>query len=153
MVVVCGHCGGRFEAKRSTARYCSDKCRMAAAKVRKSSSNVVPIAPAAGKKPKRLHSVEPLDIPDPDPEKDDGPAGVHDVLDAIKLTYRRQLMTPNGQVALKLARLIDSAGIADHADSLSRELRMVTTAMDARASANDEEEDPISRARRRHHGS
>lgn len=29
-IVICDHCGARFEAKRSTARYCSDRCRVGA---------------------------------------------------------------------------------------------------------------------------
>jgi hypothetical protein len=153
MQVVCAHCGGRFEAQRSTARYCSDQHRKAAAKARRSSGNVVPLAPAAGKK-RKLRIIESSSIDATSSQVDaDSPTEVRDVTDAIKRTYRRQLDTPMGQVALKLARLLDRGGSDDHCEALSRELRQVTMAMDARAAADDQDEDPVSRARRRHHGS
>jgi hypothetical protein len=154
MQVVCAHCGGRFEAKRSTAKYCSDQHRMSAAKARRSSGNVVPLAPAAGKK-RTLRIIEstPTEGPLTGPVDSDPPTEIRDVTDAIKRTYRRQLDSPMGQVALKLARLLDRGGSDDHCEALSRELRQVTMAMDARAAADDQDEDPVSRARRRHHGS
>jgi hypothetical protein len=77
---------------------------------------------------------------------------VYDIVDAIKSRYRTQLHTPSGQLALKLARIIDGGKPDGSVASEARELRQVLLTLDAVVAANDEEDDPVSRARRRHHG-
>ena len=83
MQVVCAHCGRRFQAQRSTARYCSDQHRMAAAKARKAKSNVVPMAKAA--KPGKVKLASVPDAPDVlDAPAAEAPGEVFDTVDALK---------------------------------------------------------------------
>ena len=152
--VACAWCGGRFEAIRSTAVYCSDAHRKLAAKSRRRTpSIVVPLAaPAKGKRKVRL--VDPIEsAPAPSaasvPSNDDD---VQDIVDAVKIRYRSQLKSPLGQLAMKLARIIDRGGADDRVSGESRELRQVLAMMDATSALNDEDEDPISRARRHRNG-
>lgn len=157
MQVVCEHCGRRFEAQRSTAKFCSDQHRKAAAKARKRPRNVVPMARPveAGTRRKRLTVVDstPDDVLAPPTERPTPGSDVYDIVDAIKSRYRTQLHTPSGQLALKLARIIDGGKPDGSVASEARELRQVLLTLDAVVAANDEEDDPVSRARRRHHGS
>ena len=153
MQVACAFCGGRFEAQRSTAKYCSEQHRSAARRARRRSrSNVVPLAaPAKGKRKVRL--VEPIEsAPAPSPAIPPDGDDVQDIVDAVKIRYRSQLKSPLGQLALKLARIIDRGGADDRVSGESRELRQVLAMMDATSALNDEDEDPISRARRHRNG-
>lgn len=146
MQVVCAHCGGRFEAQRSSARYCSTKHRMAAAKARRSSGNVIPMAPVASKKKRRLEVAAELDpvASTETPTTDD----VYDTVDALKLQFRGTsvLKTPLGQVALKLARIIDLGKPDGSISSEVREFRQVVASLGTAGRAEDD--NPLSRRRR-----
>lgn len=98
MVKSCASCACEFEAKRSTAVYCSTKCRVRAYEQRKRGENVVPIrsAPAA---PTDLQSL--ADVP----SSEDVPAGL---VAGLRAEYKpADLATPIGLIALRLASDVD----------------------------------------------
>lgn len=47
MTVICGNCGEPFAAKRSTARYCSERCRKAAQRARQKADSILGLDPKA----------------------------------------------------------------------------------------------------------
>lgn len=150
MQVICAHCGRRFEAKRSTARYCSDQHRMAAAKGRSRKSNVVPMAKPA----KAMKSGKPKLAPVPDiTSLEDGarpepPGEVFDTVDALKEQFRGTtvLRTPLGQVALKLARALDAGKPEGSVAAEVREFRQIMLALGV--SGREQDDNPLSRRRR-----
>ena len=147
MQVVCAHCGGRFEAQRSTAKYCSTKHRMAAAKARRSQVNVIPMAPVASKRKRRLEVAVAPDVEAPvEAPADD--TDVYDTVDALKVQFRGTsvLKTPLGQVALKLARIIDLGKPDGSISSEVREFRQVVASLGSAGRAEDD--NPLSRRRR-----
>ncbi|MDQ1247236.1 MAG: hypothetical protein QG597_1606 [Actinomycetota bacterium] len=147
MQVVCAHCGGRFEAQRSTAKYCSDKHRMAAAKARRNRENVIPMAPVASRKKPRLHVASDSDIPVPDLVPAAG-GDVYDIVDALKVQYQGTsvLRTPHGQLALRLARIVDNGRPDGSTAAEARILDKVLGSLGSGAAAEDD--NPLSRRRR-----
>ena len=147
MQVVCAHCGGRFEAQRSTAKYCSDKHRMAAAKARRNRENVIPMAPVASRRKPRLHVASDSDTPVSEQVPSVG-SDVYDIVDALKVQYQGTsvLKTPLGQVALKLARIIDLGKPDGSISSEVREFRQVVASLGSAGRAEDD--NPLSRRRR-----
>ena len=95
MVVVCAMCSSEFEAQRSTAKYCGDRCRQLAKRRRTDDADASP-----------AHSSE----------------LVKEI--RKELTRLRQLNSVDGQLALELAIKITTPGMTGVA-SLSRELRNV----------------------------
>lgn len=147
MQVVCAHCGRRFQAQRSTARYCSDQHRMAAAKARKAKSNVVPMAKAA--KPGKVKLASVPDAPDVlDAPVAEAPGEVFDTVDALKEQFRGTsvLRTPLGQVALKLARIIDLGKPDGSVAAEVREFRQIMLTLGA--VGREQDDNPLSRRRR-----
>ncbi|HEY1178597.1 MAG TPA: hypothetical protein VGF17_20780, partial [Phytomonospora sp.] len=129
----CEGCGEPFEAVRSSAKWCSDRCRKAAARAADSQADSA------------------------SPEPDDYPSAaglVASVREELEAAGR--LRTFHGQLALQLACKLaspDESGIS----SLSKELRTVmATALDGVTSpssegepdAADDDEDEVTRARR-----
>lgn len=131
-------CGVEFEVRRSTARYCSDRCRKRASRLRK-----VPAAP----------QVEPV-VPAAEPPAGDGE---HALVVSVRaeLEQAARLDGWTGQLALRLARRLaaEESGVT----ALSRELRTVmAAALEGVAPApsegpdetEDQTDDEVARARR-----
>jgi len=128
MPATCEECGERFEAKRSTAKYCSTRCRTRATRRRAEGRP----APAA----------EPRQVPAP---AEDVPLLVAATID--ELAKAERLSTALGQTAVKLAERIGSRSETGSAvASLSKELR-ATMAEALRGSAAAA--DPIDELRAR----
>lgn len=133
METTCESCEAVFEAKRSTARFCSITCRSRAARAQKASAEPTPVPPAV----------------------DDATGLVGSVRDELVKAGRDQ--TFYGQLALQLAGRLadrDESGIS----SLSKELRTVmAAALEGAAPAEPAEptpapaveDDEVERARRR----
>lgn len=122
--VNCSGCGEPFEARRSSAKWCSDRCRKAKGRMQ----------PAA------------TDAPPPEPI-DTG------LVDSVRTELEEAGVcnTFAGQLALQLARkmsAVDATGVA----GLSKELRAVMTeALEERRGdvgddAEDADDDPVARA-------
>lgn len=135
-------CGVEFEVRRSTARYCSDRCRKRASRLRK-----VPAAP----------QVEPV-VPAAEPPAGDGE---HALVASVRaeLEQAARLDGWTGQLALRLAcRLAaEESGVT----ALSRELRTVMAAAlegvapapsegpdETEDQTEDQADDEVARARR-----
>lgn len=97
MVITCAICESRFEAKRSTAKYCSDRCRQ---------------------RSKRRTDASPPD--------DDGADRRSELLAQVRkeLGDLNKLDTVDGQLAVELAIQITTPGMTGVA-GLSKELRSV----------------------------
>lgn len=93
MDVTCAVCSTEFEAKRSTAKYCSARCRQLAKRRR---------------------------VDEPSPDAEHSSELVKEI--RKELTRMNQLHTVDGQLALELAIKITTPGMTGVA-SLSRELR------------------------------
>ncbi|GAA5154747.1 hypothetical protein GCM10023340_38800 [Nocardioides marinquilinus] len=131
----CEDCGRAFEAKRSTARFCSTTCRSRAARARKAAAESTDADQAAGK-------VE------------------HELVKAVRaeLVKAGADQSFSGQLALQLARKIanpDETGVT----ALSKELRTVMAAAlahvappapgpDGGAGGDGAEDDEVTSARR-----
>jgi hypothetical protein len=123
-VVTCAGCGEDFEARRATAKWCSDRCRKAT----------------------RRRSPEPASDTSPPAEHDTG------LVDSVRRELDRadRLDTYPGQLALQLARRLsnpEESGIS----GLSKELRTVMTAAlegTAPPPSEDEDDNEVARARR-----
>lgn len=118
MEVVCSHCGRAFEAKRSTAKYCSATCRQRARRDRKAAEESVEADADAGRVEHQLVRSVRQDL---------------EAADAVD--------TFNGQLALQLARRLanpDESGIS----ALSKELRTVMAAALAALAGKSPEPEP-----------
>ena len=117
MTATCSRCGSDFETARRSARWCSDRCRTAAARARKAGK------PETSSKPKRRK-------PAPQTEPDHGmTAGRAD--------------TSAGRTAIALARRIDdgaesSAGMAALTRELSARMAEATASVESEGDAIDE---------------
>lgn len=90
MELKCAQCGRPFVGKRSTAKYCSTRCRTAATRARQTGSAVVPVS---------------LVTPPEPPADDDDPPAESGIVKAAReeLDAAGVLNTPLGQAAMLLA--------------------------------------------------
>ena len=130
--VTCQGCGEAFEARRASAKWCSDRCR---------------------KSKGRTESTEAPTVVDP---VDDEPAELAGLMAAVRrdLVAANALDSFNGQLALQLAKRLtdpDESGIS----ALAKELRSVMAlavgagALDGDPAARPEAEDEVEKARRK----
>ena len=124
MTATCERCGQPFPAQRSTARYCSARCKKAAQRARVATTGTVVDVEFLGPVEKATRD---------------------------ELAAAQVLGTTRGQIALVLARLMDRAGPGQGSSvaAWSRELR--TTLAEALRVAPPAEDDPITRIRRQMH--
>lgn len=118
----CDTCGGSFEAKRSTAKYCSNPCRVQAQRAQ-------PVAPV-------------VPLPEPD-EAADGPLG--SVARAELAAVDREA-TAAGQLVLALARRIDSAE-GESGASLAALVKEFRASLAAAVAGAQQAADPIDELR------
>jgi hypothetical protein len=104
----CQRCSTPFVAKRSTAKYCGDKCRTLAAKERKrDAARVVPVKPEPRKRKKKADADSP-----PPAEAQDAPNPPTVLLSTMaavvaELTTFKRLHSVHGQAAVQLAMALD----------------------------------------------
>lgn len=141
----CESCGNTFEARRSTARFCTATCRSRAARAARAAASVAELEAAA--------AAAQADQPAA------GSPAEHDLVKAVRdeLAAANALGTVAGQLALQVARRIaepDGSGIS----ALSKELRSLLVeakgaapkpapAVDGPAQA-EPEDDEVTAARR-----
>lgn len=124
----CDVCGGHYEAKLSSSRYCSARCRKRAFQDRRSSLTLLDGAPAPA-------------------APDAGPV-TRQVLDALTAVDRQS--TPAGAVALNLAQVLD-AGTTSPA-SVAKELRAAMAEATAGAAVEPDLLDELRERRERRFG-
>lgn len=92
MELKCAQCGRPFVGKRSTAKFCSTRCRTAATRARQ--TGTAPVAPVA------------LVTPPTPPADEDAPAAESGIVEAAReeLEQAGVLNTPLGQAAMLLAQ-------------------------------------------------
>src|SRR5690242_13088527 len=114
MQAVCEECGEAFEAKRSTAKYCSTRCRTRATR-RRAEGRPAPAAPAAPAADARPAQERPR-------QSEDVPLLVAATIG--ELAKAERLSTTLGQQAVRLAeRMVASSETGAGVASLSKELR------------------------------
>lgn len=129
LTIDCAVCGGRFTAKRHTAKYCSPRCRMRASRapekppLRQESAPIVALAPKAS-----------------------GDTGLLMVtLNALEQADR--VDTPMGQATILIARLLDS-GIQDTGSSIAALIRQYDASLTKALDGAQRVESPLERGRR-----
>ena len=117
----CSRCGKTFEAKRSTAQYCSSSCRVRASQIRKSSAEVVNL-----------------------PQKSVEPAGLAATVEK-QLRDAGKLDSYAGQQALFMARRLERSAMDTGAAvaALSKELDRLMTAVMADVEAEPDALDEV----------
>ncbi|MGW4876549.1 hypothetical protein ACWEPI_08335 [Streptomyces sp. NPDC004262] len=131
----CEACGEQFEAKRSTAKYCSNGCRVQAqrgAANGKSKSTVVAFGLAA--------------VP-PDEDRPRGLGPLEQQAQAELESFGRA-ETLAGGVVLALARRIDQAGPADTGSGFAALAKELRAAMAVALAGAEQEADPIDQVRK-----
>ncbi|WP_417220522.1 hypothetical protein [Arthrobacter sp.] len=138
MEVACATCGNVFLAKRSTARFCSDSCRVRAhrAKGPKLAAAVAAAAPrAAGGKVER-------------PTTPDGePLSVEDAVRA-ELEKADRVGTVMGQSALVIARRLDMPTM-DTGSAVSTMVKQLSATLDEALAGQSKAVDPLDELRAR----
>lgn len=121
VTVVCQGCRGHFEARRASAKWCSDRCRKSAG--RRSSSGPVTR-----------------------PSTETSPASVSDLVRVVRrdLEQAGQVESVDGQLSLRLAEAMSAEDCKGFV-ALSRQLTVTL----ARALAAGPVDDEVTRARRR----
>lgn len=124
----CDVCGESYEAKRSTSKYCSDRCKMRKARGAVTKTEKVPTLA---------------------PEHTDGPV-TETALVTLRATER--LETPLGQAALVLARRVDQgrdtgAGLAALVKQFEATLKSATAGVKSDASPLDMARDELAKRR------
>jgi hypothetical protein len=120
----CGSCGDTFEAKRNTAKFCSDRCRV-----------------RASRSPK----------PPPPAEADEGLApGEESLGDAVRaeLEAAGRLSTASGRAVLALARRID-AGSRESGASLAALVKEFRASLAEAVKGAEKTADPVDELRNR----
>lgn len=131
----CEACGEQFEARRSTAKYCSNSCRVQAqrgAATGKSKTTVVTFGLAAvppqGDRPRELGPLE---------------QQAHTELESFG-----RAETLAGGVVLALARRIDQAGPMDTGSGFAALAKELRAAMTVALAGAEQEADPIDQVRK-----
>ena len=126
MTATCARCASDFETARRSARWCSDRCRTAAARARKAGK------PETSAKPKRR---KPTPVAEPD----------HGVTPAVirELEAAGRADTSAGRTAIALARRLDdgaesSAGMAALTRELSARMAEATASVESEGDGIDE---------------
>lgn len=130
-VAECASCHGRFTAKHSTAKYCSDRCRKRASRA--------PAAPPARREGAPLVALGSKKVELPDSRS------------LLALTRHRldeadRLNTWEGAAAMALAEILDS-GVQDTGSSIAALIREHRTAMSVALAGVEVEENPLARIR------
>lgn len=128
-VVECASCGGRFQAKRRAAKYCSDRCRKRASRA--------PEAPPARREGASLTALPP---PPPD-------ASGLLALARHKLEAAGRFDTWEGQAALQIAAILDS-GVQDTGSAIAALHRELRAAMSVALDGADVAMTPLEKIRR-----
>lgn len=123
----CATCGKAFEARRSTAKYCSGKCRVQAQ--RASGDAVAPVTA----------------LPDPDER---GP-GVLEAAAAAELAGAGLLDSVEGAVVLTLARRIDTSGPLETGSAFAALTKEFRAALSAAMAGAESAADPLDELRMR----
>lgn len=119
----CDTCGDNFEAKRRTAKYCSDRCRVQAQR------NSVPVAP-----------VKPLVRPTSPDE------GELTAVARAELRAADREQSAAGQLVLALARRIDDAG-SESGASLAALVKEFRASLAAATAGAEQAADPVDELR------
>ena len=125
----CEVCGGSFEAKRRTARFCSSKCRVRAHR----GAQVVEL-PA--EKPARVTAEAPMS------------SGSVEAAVVKQLAEVERVDTPMGQAALVLARRLDG-GAADTGSAVAALVKQLEATLEAATAGAKAEDDPVDELRKR----
>lgn len=151
MEVTCAECNEPFEAKRRTARFCSDKCRVRHHR-KKGPKLPVAVKKAAAAATARA-ALDDADhdepLPTEPPEEDEGP-----VEESVQATVRAELVkagkhrTVMGQSALVLARRLDLPAM-DTGSAVAALVKQLEATLDAALAGAEEEEDELEQMRRR----
>ena len=147
--VACAECHEPFEAKRSTARYCSDRCRVRAHR-KKGPRMPSPVNKAAAQATARAALANSDVSAAPPPiEDEDAP-----VLDTVEATVRAELAkagkqgTVLGQAALVLARRLDLPSL-DTGSAIAALVKQLAATLDAALADAEEDVDELELMRRR----
>lgn len=135
MKLTCATCDGPFEAKRSTARFCSSNCRV---RSHRGGGRVVELKVPARKSSKEVTSAR--DVPD-------GPGGV-ELAAVAQLEDAGRLGTVLGQAALVLARRLD-ARTMDTGSAVAAVARQLEVTLEAAVAGAHMAADPVDELRRR----
>lgn len=135
MKLTCATCGGSFEAKRSTAKFCSSNCRV---RSHRGGGQVVELKPPA----KKGHRESP-----PPADELDGPGEMERAIVAeLEEAGRRE--TGLGTAAVLLARRLD-ARTMDTGSAVAAVVRQLQTTMEAAVAGAHMAADPVDEVRRR----
>jgi hypothetical protein len=129
----CAVCGGRFEAKRATRKYCSPRCRVRASRAGE------PLPPARDAPPVvKLAPAPSLDV-------STGTGLLTVTVHALEEADR--VDTPMGQATLLIARLLDS-GIQDTGSSIAALIRQYDLILTKALDGADKKMTPLEKIRR-----
>ncbi|MFB2571381.1 hypothetical protein [Micrococcus sp. IITD107] len=149
MEVACAECHEPFEAKRSTARYCSDRCRVRAHR-KKGPRMPSPVKKAAAQATARAALADTNEASTPPPVEDEEAP----VLDTVEATVRAELVkagkqgTVLGQAALVLARRLDIPSL-DTGSAIAALVKQLAATLDAALADAEEDVDELEMMRRR----
>ncbi|MEV4902365.1 hypothetical protein AB0K08_13610 [Citricoccus sp. NPDC055426] len=151
MEVTCAECDEPFEAKRRTARFCSDKCRV------RHHRKKGPKLPAAVKKAAAAATARAAladDVPDFMPENIPDEENEEPVEETVEATVRAELVkagkhrTVMGQAALVLARRLDLPTM-DTGSAVAALVKQLEATLETALAGAEEEEDELEKMRRR----
>ena len=128
----CGSCGQGFDAKRPTAKYCSDRCRKRAQR----RSDAAPPAAAVRPAPAATPTVS-------------AEVGSLAAAAGAELEDVGRLQSAAGQAVLALARRIDTASAADTGSALAALVKEFRSALAAAVAGAEQAADPVDELRLR----
>lgn len=129
----CATCGKPFEAKRSTAKYCSDRCRVQAQRRSGSDKGKVIAFGVAVAPPQTEPSREP---------------GLLESAARTELEAVGRAETLAGGVVLALARRIDQAGPDDTGSAFAALTKELRASLAAAVAGAEQEDDPVDQVRK-----
>lgn len=146
----CDFCGKRYEAKRSTSKYCQSRCRTRASRARASGAVVeLPKGKAKGKRGGRR-----TDAGDGEGQAEKREPGAVEIATRAALEQVGRAESPLGATALTLARRLDDghetgSGMAALAKQLQHTLDAATENTDTEKSPLDKARDELADRRKR----